>query len=163
PGDQHSTKYNVCVSDVRDIEDNMWCPHWGIKGKMDITAEVKIHKQTTYPKNTTTRIVPLELKTGRPTNSVEHRGQLILYTLMLTDVMSSNIDMGLLLYLKNGDMLSVPANHMDKRELLYLRNQLAYYLSQKTEKDESSKLPDLIDDDFTCSRCQHLQKCALLY
>lgn len=43
--------------------------------------------------------MPIELKTGRPTNSVEHRGQIILYLMMMTEL-NMNVDSGLLLYLK---------------------------------------------------------------
>lgn len=43
--------------------------------------------------------MPVELKTGRPSNSVEHRGQIILYLMMMAEL-NVNADKGLLLYLK---------------------------------------------------------------
>ncbi|XP_077997914.1 DNA replication ATP-dependent helicase/nuclease DNA2-like [Glandiceps talaboti] len=163
PDKDKSDSYRVSVSDIRDIEDNIWCPRWGIKGKIDVTAEVKIHKTNTHVKNVDTLVLPLELKTGRETNSVEHRSQLILYSLMLSDFIQPDTGLGLLLYLKTGSMLSVAANHMDKRELINLRNQLAYYINKRVNTDQTSQFPDLIDDDFTCARCPQLQKCALLH
>lgn len=43
--------------------------------------------------------MPIELKTGRPSNSVEHRGQIILYLMMMTEL-NMDVETGLLLYLK---------------------------------------------------------------
>ncbi|XP_070570774.1 DNA replication ATP-dependent helicase/nuclease DNA2-like [Ptychodera flava] len=164
PGENKSKPHKICVSDIRDIEDNIWSPQWGIKGKIDITAEVKIHGEDRTNRRTDTYVLPLELKTGKPTNSVEHRSQLILYSLMLSEVITPDSGLGLLLYLKNGSMMSVPANHMDKRELLNLRNKLAYYLNKGIDNDVNSEsFPEMIEDDFTCRRCPQLQKCALVY
>ena len=33
------------VETIRDIEENIWSPRLGIKGKVDITVEVKLHKR----------------------------------------------------------------------------------------------------------------------
>ncbi|XP_022112069.1 DNA replication ATP-dependent helicase/nuclease DNA2-like isoform X2 [Acanthaster planci] len=167
PGQNHSEKYNVCISGVKDIEETVWSPRWGTKGKVDLTVEVKIHQRNLQGRKTQ-MTVPLELKTGRQTNSIEHRSQLVLYSLMLDDVLDGPAsDLGLLLYLKTGAMLAVPANHMDKRELIHLRNQLAYYISLRAKLANDGKwmlpwLPAPIEDDFTCGHCPQLVSCALL-
>ncbi|KAL1428664.1 hypothetical protein MTO96_003014 [Rhipicephalus appendiculatus] len=70
-------KHGLLVTAVRDIEDNYWCPRLGIKGKVDATLEVKVHDRS--------RVLPLELKTGRHTFSSEHKGQVILYTMMMAE------------------------------------------------------------------------------
>lgn len=50
--------------------------------------------------------MPFELKTGKASNSAEHRGQVILYTMLMTEVSDENdglkndINEGLLLYLR---------------------------------------------------------------
>lgn len=62
----------VTVTDFADIEENIWCPRFGLKGKIDVTAGVRIHRRGRKP---TERIVPLELKTGKESNSIEHRSQ----------------------------------------------------------------------------------------
>ena len=41
---------------------------FGMKGKIDVTVDCQVKKQ---PAN----VVPLELKTGRPSYSAEHKGQ----------------------------------------------------------------------------------------
>ena len=33
----------LCVSEVCDIEENIWAPRLGLKGKIDATMEVKVH------------------------------------------------------------------------------------------------------------------------
>lgn len=43
--------------------------------------------------------MPVELKTGRASNSAEHRGQIILYLMMMSEL-GMNVDSGLLLYLR---------------------------------------------------------------
>lgn len=44
---------------------------FGMKGKVDVTVDCHT--------NGTTNTVPLELKTGRPSYSAEHKGQVLLY------------------------------------------------------------------------------------
>lgn len=120
----------------------MWSPRFGLKGKIDVTAKVRIQS----PRNRSLlppveKTVPLELKTGRESNSIEHRSQVggssliicsfflnrvkicfncvffcvkvILYTLMSME--RYNPDVGLLLYLKTGNVHPVAASHMDHR------------------------------------------------
>jgi len=62
----------MTVTDFVDIEENIWCPSFGLKGKIDVTAGVRIHRRGRKPIE---RIVPLELKTGKESNSIEHRSQ----------------------------------------------------------------------------------------
>lgn len=79
------------ISHIHDIEENIWLPKLGIKGKVDVTVEVKI--------NSKKKIMPLEIKTGKPSFSLEHRGQIILYIMMMT-LTGQDTDTGLLLYLR---------------------------------------------------------------
>ncbi|XP_026134406.1 DNA replication ATP-dependent helicase/nuclease DNA2 isoform X2 [Carassius auratus] len=72
-GQKQLTLKLATVTDFVDIEENMWCPLFGLKGKMDVTAGVRIHRRGRKP---TERIVPMELKTGKESNSIEHRSQL---------------------------------------------------------------------------------------
>ncbi|KYM94899.1 DNA2-like helicase, partial [Cyphomyrmex costatus] len=79
------------INNIRDIEETVYIPQLGIKGRIDVTAEVTI--------NSRRKIMPLELKTGRASYSLEHKGQVILY-LMMMGFRDQDIDTGLLLYLK---------------------------------------------------------------
>ena len=44
----NAEKWNGTISAIHDIEENIWAPRLGIKGKVDVTVEVKInrHKKT---------------------------------------------------------------------------------------------------------------------
>uniref|UniRef100_A0A8C2Y373 DNA replication ATP-dependent helicase/nuclease n=1 Tax=Capra hircus TaxID=9925 RepID=A0A8C2Y373_CAPHI len=74
---------------------------------------------------------------------------------------------GLLLYLKTGQMYPVPAKHLDKRELLRLRNQMAFSLfhrinkSTGEEKTKLDPLPEIIEEQQTCKYCSQMGNCAL--
>ncbi|XP_011849482.1 PREDICTED: DNA replication ATP-dependent helicase/nuclease DNA2 [Mandrillus leucophaeus] len=153
---------NIEVVKSMDIEESIWSPRFGLKGKIDVTVGVKIHRgcKTKY------KIMPLELKTGKESNSIEHRSQVVLYTL-LSQERRADPEAGLLLYLKTGQMYPVPANHLDKRELLKLRNQMAFSLfhriskSATRQKTQLASLPQIIEEEKTCKYCSQMGNCAL--
>ncbi|XP_014403666.1 PREDICTED: DNA replication ATP-dependent helicase/nuclease DNA2 isoform X2 [Myotis brandtii] len=162
-GSNNNAACNIEVIKSLDIEESIWSPRFGLKGKIDVTVGVKIHRgcKTKY------KIMPLELKTGKESNSIEHRSQLVLYTL-LSQERRADPEAGLLLYLKTGQMYPVPAKHLDKRELLKLRNQMAFSLSHRIskpatgkEKTELTPLPQIIEDQQTCKYCSQVGNCAL--
>ncbi|XP_063163620.1 DNA replication ATP-dependent helicase/nuclease DNA2 isoform X2 [Candoia aspera] len=154
--------YTIKVTEILDVEENIWCPRVGLKGKIDVTAGVTIHERS----KTQTRIMPLELKSGKESNSVEHRSQVVLYSL-LCQARRVDPEGGFLLYLKTGNMIPVAGSRMDRRELIKLRNQLAFYLIHDTcksatgNKTQLASLPTLINDSQTCSYCSQKQNCML--
>ncbi|KAM9409213.1 DNA replication ATP-dependent helicase/nuclease DNA2 [Pholidichthys leucotaenia] len=157
--DTHSV---VTITELADIEENVWSPRFGLKGKIDVTARVRIQR----PRNgkiSENKIIPLELKTGRESNSIEHRSQVILYTLMSLE--RYNPEAGFLLYLKTGNMYPVVPSHMDHRELLTLRNTLVHYIHNCVKKEENrsclSRLPDILTNRQTCQYCPQRRNCAL--
>lgn len=75
------------IDDIQDIEENFWCPELGVKGKVDVSVQVK--NQT----------MPVELKTGKSSMSLEHRGQVMLYVLMMQKF-GYDVNSGLLFYLR---------------------------------------------------------------
>ncbi|XP_070220771.1 DNA replication ATP-dependent helicase/nuclease DNA2 isoform X3 [Bos mutus] len=160
-GSNSNSTCNIEVTNSLDIEESIWSPRFGLKGKIDVTVGVKIHRgcKTKY------KIMPLELKTGKESNSIEHRSQLVLYTL-LSQERRADPEAGLLLYLKTGQMYPVPAKHLDKRELLRLRNQMAFSLFHRInkstgEKTELAPLPQIIEEQQTCKYCSQMGNCAL--
>uniref|UniRef100_A0A3B3ZAD9 DNA replication ATP-dependent helicase/nuclease n=1 Tax=Periophthalmus magnuspinnatus TaxID=409849 RepID=A0A3B3ZAD9_9GOBI len=153
----------VTITELSDIEDNVWSPRFGLKGKIDLTAQVSIQR----PRNTNYRMsdiktVPLELKTGKESNSIEHRSQVILYTLMSSE--RYNTETGFLLYLKTGNLHPVVAGHMDRR-LVKLRNTLVHHinntLEKKDDKSHLCRLPDIVSNRQTCQYCPQRRNCAL--
>ncbi|XP_015607764.1 DNA replication ATP-dependent helicase/nuclease DNA2 [Cephus cinctus] len=135
------------IEKVHEIEENIWLPKLGIKGKVDATVEVRINDRR--------RIVPLELKTGRASFSAEHKGQIILYT-MLMRYTGRDVDSGLLLYLKENTMREMKSGHHEKRDLILLRNSLAHYLT----KEPDVVLPEPINHHSACSTCPYNAICS---
>ncbi|XP_007938875.1 DNA replication ATP-dependent helicase/nuclease DNA2 [Orycteropus afer afer] len=159
---KNNSAYNIEVIKLLDIEESIWSPRFGLKGKIDVTVGVKIHRGG----KTKFKIMPLELKTGKESNSIEHRSQVVLYTL-LSQERRADPEAGLLLYLKTGQMYPVPAKHLDKRELIKLRNQMAFFLFHRISKSATGKrtqlapLPQIIEDYQTCKYCSQLDNCTL--
>ncbi|XP_043375262.1 DNA replication ATP-dependent helicase/nuclease DNA2 isoform X3 [Dermochelys coriacea] len=154
---------NIEVTEFLDIEENIWSPRFGLKGKIDVTVGVKIHRKS----GTQYKIMPLELKTGKESNSIEHRSQVVLYTL-LNQERRVDPEAGFLLYLKTGNMYPVSGNRMDRRELLKLRNQLAFYLFHSmcksalgNKQTQLASLPPVIDDSRACKYCSQMHNCFL--
>uniref|UniRef100_UPI003AACC580 DNA replication ATP-dependent helicase/nuclease DNA2 n=1 Tax=Centroberyx gerrardi TaxID=166262 RepID=UPI003AACC580 len=162
---QDSSSTVVTVTELADIEENVWSPRFGLKGKVDVTAQVRIQRARNDSHRTTQeRIMPLELKTGKESNSIEHRSQVILYTLMSMD-RYTDAEAGFLLYLKTGNLHPVVAGHMDRRELLKLRNTLVHHLGNCVQKGAGqsrlSRLPDILTNRQTCQYCPQRRNCAL--
>ncbi|XP_066159011.1 DNA replication ATP-dependent helicase/nuclease DNA2 [Euwallacea fornicatus] len=141
------------ITAIEDIEENIWCPDLGIKGKVDISVKSGL------------TLMPLEVKTGRASVSLEHRGQVLLYIMMMSKL-GYQVSSGLLLYLKEGILKEIPASEIEKRDLILLRNELTYYLSKVPKvvslKEgkylEPPEVPEVIDHP-SCSRCSYSAVC----
>ncbi|XP_076683679.1 DNA replication helicase/nuclease 2 isoform X2 [Andrena cerasifolii] len=149
------------ITHTHDIEENIWLPKLGMKGKVDATLEVTV--------NSKRKIMPLEIKTGKPSFSAVHKGQIILYVMMMA-LTGQDTDTGLLLYLRENNMQEIKSEHSERRDLILLRNTLAYYFSRKpVEKlsDLSSEwdwqtleLPEPIHHHSACSNCTYNALCC---
>ncbi|XP_030756955.1 DNA replication ATP-dependent helicase/nuclease DNA2 [Sitophilus oryzae] len=143
------------ISKIEDIEENIWCPDLGWKGKVDVTIKYG------------NKVMPLEVKTGRASVSVEHRGQVLLYILMMNKL-GYKVSSGLLLYLKEGTLKEIPPTEAEKNGLMILRNEMAYYLSKrpKVTKDqgeqifvEPHEIPEPINHK-SCANCPYNVVCV---
>lgn len=126
-------------------------PRFGMKGKIDATIMVKSKTRAKA-----SRLMPLELKTGRSSFSPEHTGQLIIYQMMMSAIQSpasaSTVDSGLLLYLRDGVMREIHGSHRERRDLLLLRNEISYYLSKQFESYVTiGQRSRFNDEHFNCS------------
>ncbi|XP_046980217.1 DNA replication ATP-dependent helicase/nuclease DNA2-like isoform X1 [Schistocerca americana] len=145
----------LAVTDIEDVEENIWSPRLGVKGKIDVTVKMK------SPANSS-QLAPLELKTGRATASSEHRGQVMLYILMLQDL-GYNVNKGLLLYLRDDvSLMEIPFSHPESRDLIQLRNELANNLrtAMPSEMGQPPVLPKPISRTNGCSKCPYLIECS---
>ncbi|XP_038216525.1 DNA replication ATP-dependent helicase/nuclease DNA2 [Zerene cesonia] len=174
--DNKKAKWNGHIDEVLDIEENVCCPKLGLKGKIDVTLQVTIHERSGKKRE----IMPLELKSGRASGSAEHRGQLVLYGMMLSLQRKEDpivtLQRGLLLYLKEQvDVREVSCGYPERRDLIMLRNELVQHLAAgpndtKTDElldiEDASKvlqqsLPDPVHHEGACTKCPYLTLCSI--
>mgnify|MGYP002788674107 CR=1 FL=1 len=117
-----------------------------MKGKIDATIKQK----------STGTLQPFELKTGRVNmNNVGHRGQLLIYTLLLGDIFGFFPDSGSLFYLANGNTINVQARVIEVQAIMKQRNMIARYIRSM----DLNSLPPMILNDHVCGRCFQRDTC----
>lgn len=157
--------YKGRIEEIHDIEENLWVPQLGLKGKVDVSVRVRNQKQP----------IPLELKTGRASFSMEHKGQLLLYELMHS-ALGQETRNGLLLYLREGIVREVPDGRNEQRDLVLLRNDLAHFLTRDVQLPVAGEslsvveqpdkllqpfqLPDPISHHSACGNCAYATLCC---
>lgn len=150
--------FSGCIDSIQDIEENIWVPQLGLKGKVDVSVNVKVTNKNNIEH------MPLELKTGKASFSSEHKGQLIIYQMMMSQV-GKKVDSGLLLYLRDGVMKDVSSTRHVQRDLIMLRNDLAEFsLKQLPEIIEDKigipQLPEPINHHSACQTCPYSVICT---
>ncbi|XP_019452538.1 PREDICTED: DNA replication ATP-dependent helicase/nuclease DNA2 isoform X2 [Lupinus angustifolius] len=149
----------VIISEVIDIEEMAWAPKYGLKGMIDSSLRVKV--QST--KDEGEKIMPLEFKTGKSSNSqslVEHRAQVILYTLLMSERYQKTIDSGLLYYLQSDQTQGIVAERSDLVGLIMRRNELA---SDILKALTLQQLPPMLQSPSLCRSCRHLDVCSIYH
>ncbi|KAG6852485.1 hypothetical protein C0991_011583 [Blastosporella zonata] len=160
----------LAVSELLDIEEDIWSPTYGIKGKLDATVQAVISDPN--PPFAQPIILggpqPLEIKTGRATAGMEHRAQTMLYTLLVTERYGVEVPSGLLYYTQSEEVTRVPASRNEIRGLMIVRNEMASYMMRRNgnfrEAASSTPepfLPPTIDDERVCKRCYAFDTCML--
>ena len=89
-GELHHTKGEdpsiIAINGLHDVEEDIWSPKWGLKGKVDASVQVGInHHPTKAGSIVEENVAPLEIKTGRSVGVMAHRAQTMLYTLLMED------------------------------------------------------------------------------
>ncbi|KAK4872773.1 hypothetical protein RN001_014802 [Aquatica leii] len=138
------------IVEVQDIEENIWCHELGVKGKVDVSVRSSV------------ATMPLEVKTGRVSMSLEHRGQVMFYIMMMQKL-GYSVSSGLLLYLREGVLREVPITPQEKRDLTMLRNELAYFLTRNPKFNGERlewELPKPINHHNACSKCPYSTICC---
>ena len=93
---QQRQQWRGKITEICDIEENFWSPRLGLKGKIDLTVKTESQAWQGGGKSV---VRPLEIKTGKPSYSHSHQGQVMLYCLMSGD-RREQARAGLLLYLR---------------------------------------------------------------
>jgi DNA replication ATP-dependent helicase Dna2 len=165
----------IRVVQVLDVEEDIWSPMYGLKGFVDVSVEVEVSEGSGCPKVAVpektgkaskakgkTYVMPLELKTGRSFDKIQHQAQTMLYMLMMSDRYHQTVDQGLLYYSKTSTLHLIRSVQKEVRGLLMARNELADYLSRRPESlKERGELPPTINDERGCSRCYAVDECML--
>lgn len=177
----------IALDRVQDIEELVWSPCTGLKGKIDATVNIcKV--------DTSSTVSVMELKTGSSKGlaGLSHHAQVALYTLLLSDRYETTVSEGLLSYIpstyrkilpenKEKDASDAKANppksqyyrapsneshsvfvKSHRGELVGLvmqRNSVAYYLRPNVP---FSHLPPLLSrENIKCSRCFVKHSCMV--
>ncbi len=146
-------KLNIKINKVLDIEQQVWCPMWGITGKVDVVLQAQIG-------DAPSAVVPLELKTG-PTpidrmGQTPHRAQVILYTVLLEQAYGCKVESGLLYYSANSAVIGMKRNRMHLAALIQQRNAIAFHLSHE-------RMPALKKEPHFCNSCAQAPVCSLVH
>ena len=79
-----------------------------------------------------------------------------MYTLTLSDRHNTNVDNGLLIYLKKGQSITVTSSQGEQVGLLKNRNKLVNYLS-------APELPPMLMNSYNCGKCFSKQECMVYH
>ncbi|KIM55426.1 hypothetical protein SCLCIDRAFT_17374 [Scleroderma citrinum Foug A] len=158
----------LALTELHDVEEDIWCPKYGLKGKLDasvqaVIAESAVNKHTKNIPVLTTHTMPFEIKTGRSIAGMEHRAQTMLYTLLAEERYGVEVPSGLLYYTPSEEVVRVPRGRNELRALIIARNEMAGYMMRRTNKikTQESFLPPTIDDERICQKCYALDTCML--
>lgn len=167
----------LAISKMHDIEEDIWSPTYGLKGKLDASVQAIItesdNSSTPCARATSQSwTMPLEIKTGRMVAGMEHRAQTMLYTLLMEERYATEVPSGLLYYTQNEEVVRVPAARNEVRALITSRNEMAGYMTRRmrdrrhpkveeSSNDMENFLPPTIDDARTCGKCFTVDTCML--
>ncbi|KAJ3509904.1 hypothetical protein NMY22_g16142 [Coprinellus aureogranulatus] len=154
----------LAIPELHEIEEDIWSPKYGLKGKVDATVEAVITEKApiiskngmmnkylapcakpspsssnTATPTTTSGPRPFEIKTGRTLAALEHRAQTMLYTLLASERYGTDVPDGLLYYTQSDTVLRVPRSRNEIRGLVVARNQLASYMIKRIGRESDIK------------------------
>lgn len=143
------------LKDVVDIEERIYSPVYGLKGDMDITAQVVLNNATSSKQS----LAPMEIKTSKKYQDASHAAQTMLYTLMVAErygLYDAGVSFGILVYIMQQQTLQVMASLKDLGEIIVQRNKLAMAI-----KNNGPELPPIEAKDFTCRHCDYSFVCMM--
>ncbi|KAI6100620.1 Dna2-domain-containing protein [Pisolithus sp. B1] len=163
-----SRSSRLAINEILDVEEDIWSPKYGLKGKLDASVQVVITETTTaqHAKKASvlsSHTMPFEIKTGRSIAGMEHRAQTMLYTLLSEERYGVEVPSGLLYYTQSEEVVRVPRGRNELRALIITRNEMAGYMMRRTKPNKVPEafLPPTIDDERICKKCYALDTCML--
>jgi DNA replication ATP-dependent helicase Dna2 len=158
------------VSKLLDIEEDIWSPTYGLKGKLDASVQAVITdvEDSSNPftracpkRSTFSHAAPFEIKTGRAVTGMEHRAQTMLYTLLMSERYGMEVPSGLLYYTQSEEVVRVPTVRNEVKALVVKRNELAAYMMRRIRHESEPFLPPTIDNVRICGKCYAVDTCML--
>lgn len=116
-------KVHLQIRRVLRAESDAVSPMYGLKGRIDLCVEAELADNS----GQVIVLLPIEIKTGRVTSSLEHVAQTSLYTLLLEDAYGTPVFSGMLLYLQTSTLRRVHRIAKEIRGLIMARNEMATY------------------------------------
>lgn len=150
PTSSHLKSVMFLVNKVLDVEEDIWSPIYGLRGKVDATVEAKLLS----PSERGTYLLPMEIKTGL--EYVAHAAQASLYALLFKDRYDSHVSSFLLVYTKAGETRKCDISMHDLKSLVNLRNRITKFMKAGTRE-----LPPLLQSS-TCDRCDVKLACMVV-
>ncbi|KAI6019257.1 Dna2-domain-containing protein [Pisolithus microcarpus] len=158
----------LAINEILDVEEDIWSPKYGLKGKLDASVQAVITETTTVGNTKkapvlSSHTMPFEIKTGRSIAGMEHRAQTMLYTLLAEERYGVEVSSGLLYYTQSEEVVRVPRGRNELRALIMTRNEMAAYMMRRTKPNKAQEafLPPTIDDERICKKCYALDTCML--
>jgi len=170
----------LAITQVLDVEEDIWSPTYGLKGKLDASITAVIENQQApfnnrgqIRKTTCSGPMPFEIKTGNPSGrNIEYRAQTMLYTLLMSERNGYQVDEGLLFFTQCEEPIKVLASRNEIRALTVARNDMVHHMALKADdlmkkaelnkfESTSDHLPITIDEEHICGRCYGLDTCML--
>ena len=150
------------IHSVLQAEENIWSPEFGLKGKVDLS--VRMRRGAVTGADGGHHAVALELKTGRQYPE-EHRAQVMLYSLLMSQRYGVSVDSGILLYLSQNiqEMQDVANSRASLTGIIMQRNTLAVHLRTNRGDRRCKDLPTMIMDDHRCGHCFQKDSCMLYH
>ncbi|KAH8096830.1 Dna2-domain-containing protein [Cristinia sonorae] len=148
----------LAITDLHDVEEDIWSPTFGLKGKIDASVQAVVTETEAAdspfkkalrnaPEKTTDSPMPFEIKTGRATAGMEHRAQTMLYTLLLAERYKTDVPSGLLYYTQSEEVVRVPAARNEIKALVLARNEMAGYMMRRvTKKGDKTEVSKAAED-----------------
>nr|CCA19997.1 DNA2like helicase putative [Albugo laibachii Nc14]CCA23290.1 DNA2like helicase putative [Albugo laibachii Nc14] len=156
--DTSSSDTRLIIDNVLATEEAIWSTKWGLKGAIDATL------LASFSELESPQIVPLELKTGaqnRLRAHHEHRGQVLLYTLLLGERYGVQGADGILMY-SSGETIRVRSLAAHIRGLVQARNRCASSTFRSSlQASNLRSYPPMLQRRSDCERCFQLDACVL--
>lgn len=150
PTNKYQQSILFAANEALDIEESIWSPMFGLKGKIDVTLDAELLNNDSRGRY----LLPMEIKTGK--EYISHQVQTSLYSLLFKDRYDMDVLAFLLVYSKEGITKKYDISPHELKLLVNLRNRLTKYL-----KGGTRELPDLVRRS-KCDRCDVQQACMSL-